>query len=259
MFNLYEMIANAQNGAAMNAMAQQFGLTPQQTQAAIEALLPAFTLGLKQATQTPQGLAALFATMAQPQARAAFEQPPFAAQMQQFGTDALAAMFGSKDVSRAVADQAAPFAGVGPEILKKMLPAVAALIMSGLFRSAAQTQSGWADMLDQVFKQGQAPTGQAPRPGGGDPMSDLLGSILGGMLGAGGAGGAAPRPAPERGSSPGLDQLSDLTRQFDAAGEEGRALMGQMFETGRQVQQAQIDGLQQIFDAFFGDAARRRS
>ena len=49
----------------MAGLGREFGLTPQQTQAAVESLLPAISMGLKQSTATPEGLADLFAVMGQ--------------------------------------------------------------------------------------------------------------------------------------------------------------------------------------------------
>ena len=42
MLPLFDMLANAQNGNGMEALARQFGLSQQQTQSAIEALMPKF-------------------------------------------------------------------------------------------------------------------------------------------------------------------------------------------------------------------------
>ena len=38
MANLYEILADAQNGESMNELGRQFGLSPHQTQAAVAAL-----------------------------------------------------------------------------------------------------------------------------------------------------------------------------------------------------------------------------
>ncbi|TIU05455.1 MAG: DUF937 domain-containing protein, partial [Mesorhizobium sp.] len=48
--SLFDILAQAQNGNGMQILAQQFGLSQQQTQSAIEALLPAFSQGLKRNT-----------------------------------------------------------------------------------------------------------------------------------------------------------------------------------------------------------------
>ena len=56
MASLYETLSDAQQGEAIAALGREFGLTPEQTQAAVESLLPAISLGLKQSTATPEGL-----------------------------------------------------------------------------------------------------------------------------------------------------------------------------------------------------------
>jgi Bacterial protein of unknown function (DUF937) len=54
MASLYETLSDAQQGEAIAALGREFGLTPEQTQAAVESLLPAISLGLKQSTATPE-------------------------------------------------------------------------------------------------------------------------------------------------------------------------------------------------------------
>ena len=56
MANLYEILADAQNGEAMAEIGRAYGLTQEQTDAAVAALLPAISMGLKRATETPEGL-----------------------------------------------------------------------------------------------------------------------------------------------------------------------------------------------------------
>src|SRR5262249_47744846 len=56
MANLYETLSGAQQGEAIAGLGREFGLTPQQTQAAVESLLLAISMGLKQSTATPEGL-----------------------------------------------------------------------------------------------------------------------------------------------------------------------------------------------------------
>jgi hypothetical protein len=50
MANLYETLSDAQQGGAIAGLGPEFGLTPQQTQAAVESLLPAISMGLKQSS-----------------------------------------------------------------------------------------------------------------------------------------------------------------------------------------------------------------
>jgi Bacterial protein of unknown function (DUF937) len=56
MASLYEILNNAHDGEGMTALGREFGLTPTQTQAAVTALLPAISTGLKQSTATPDAM-----------------------------------------------------------------------------------------------------------------------------------------------------------------------------------------------------------
>jgi hypothetical protein len=125
------------------------------------------------------------------------------------GNDALSVIFGSPDVSRAVIDQAQNFSGVSSDILKKMLPLLAGVVLSGLMRSGSSGKSaspgqpapsggGLGDILGQIFGREVSGSPSAPaEPGqkfpppasqppprptdpGGQPApdGDLLGSIL---------------------------------------------------------------------------------
>lgn len=294
MVNLNDILANAQGGDALDQFARQYNLTPQQTDAAVDALLPAFSIALKQAASSPDGLARLFQLMTQSNYQSAFDDPStaFGGQGRQTGNQALDALFGSPDVSRAVAQQASQFAGVGPDIIKRMLPIIAAMLIGGLFKSGTQGGGssagtgggGLGDILGSILGQlggvggggGGFPGGQrapapqqAPQPQQQDPqqvpdIGDILGQILGGVLGGGVARGGmpdgsdtnTPQPGSQRGSTPGLDELSELTKKLDARGVSGQALFGEMFDSGRNVQQDHVDNLQKVFESFLGGGRR---
>ena len=182
---LYETLSNAHDGEAITALGREFGLTPTQVQAAVTALLPAISTGLKQSTATLDGLSNLFGMMGQQQdlqqmyddPETAFDSKGVAA-----GNDALSVIFGSPDVSRAVIDQAQKFSGVGSDILKKMLPVLAGILISGLMRSRSTGMSGapgpipsggsLGDILGQVFGRGMPGSSAAPADPG--PQSPPL-------------------------------------------------------------------------------------
>src|SRR6478735_2592788 len=106
MANLYEVLAGAQQGKAMFGLGREFGLSPEQTQAAVTALLPAISMGLKQSTATPEGLGDLFALMGQqPDLHAMYNDPraTLSPQARAAGNEVLAKMFGSPNASRAIA------------------------------------------------------------------------------------------------------------------------------------------------------------
>ena len=101
MANLYDILASAQHGDALAELGDQFGLTPQQTKAAVAALLPAISIGLKRATETPEGLLGeLFSVMGrQPELFAMYDNPSaaFSRDGREAGNALLAKMFGTPD------------------------------------------------------------------------------------------------------------------------------------------------------------------
>lgn len=140
----------------VGGIASQFGLSPDQANAAVGALLPAVLGGIKKAEQG--GMLDQVANIA--------NQTQAPTQDVSAGNNILGQIFGSKDVSRQVAAQASAQTGISDTILKAMLPIVAGLV------------------AQQVAK----------RMGGGAMGSvagGLLGSILGGAGASGGLGGLA--------------------------------------------------------------------
>lgn len=197
MANLYEILANAQQGQAIDELAREFGLSREQTEAAIAALLPAISLGLKRATATPDGLGDVFALMGgRPALQAMYTDPraAFSPEGRDAANAALSQMFGTPEASRAIADQAQQFSGIGSAILKKLLPIVVGMILSGLMRSRSgeaapppsrpqqqpqpqqqQGGGGLFDILREIFpQQGSRPSGPAPDTGGISSIGDLM-------------------------------------------------------------------------------------
>lgn len=108
MASLSEILDDAHGGEVISALGCKFGLTPEQTQAAVAALLPAISMGLKQSTATPDGLGNQFGVMgAQQHLQAMYEDPrtAFGREGRAAGDEVLSSIFGSPDVSRAVADR----------------------------------------------------------------------------------------------------------------------------------------------------------
>ena len=171
--NLLDMIMSAQGGQAPQNVGSQFGLDANQSQNAIAALLPAISSALKQNTAKPQGLQSLLGALQGGQHQQYLDNADLYAKPEttQQGHAILGHLFGSKEVSRAVAGRAAQKSGVGADVLKKMLPLVASMAMGSLSKQTQQP-----DMMSQLA--GLALGGgqqQQQRSGGG-----LLGALLGG-------------------------------------------------------------------------------
>jgi hypothetical protein len=221
--SLFDMLTQAQNGNGLDALARQFGLSQQQTQSAVEALMPAFSQGLKRNTSDPYGLGAFMTAMASGQHAKYFENAgqAFSPQGVDEGNGILGHLFGSKDLSRAVASQAAQASGVSQQVLQQMLPAIASMVMGGLFKQTSnqlargqmQAAGGFGgvnnplgEIIEQMMRQAgggaQAPTPpprQAPQPQ--NPMDNPLGKVLQDMFG----GGAQPpqgQPQPQQTENP---------------------------------------------------------
>jgi len=212
--SLFDVFAQAQNGAGMQALAQQYGLSMQQTQAAVQALLPAFSQGLQRNTADPYGMGAFITAMASGQHAKYFEDATraFSPQGIDEGNGILGHLFGSKDLSRAVASQAAQATGLSQQVLQQMLPAMASMMMGGLFKQTNnQMQAGGfggsnnplGEIIEQMMRQGglaPAPqTRQAPQPAPNPYGENPLGKVLQDMFGGGAQ---QPQSQPQQAPNP---------------------------------------------------------
>lgn len=190
--NLTDILAQA---GGLQSVARDLGLSEDQAAAGAEALLPAILGGMKkQAQAQPAGLEGLGGLLGQLGGGGLLDQvlSPQRTDPSQ-GNEVLGQIFGSKDVSRAVADNAAAQSGLDSGVLRKMLPLLAMLVTGFM---AKQAGGG----------------GQAPEGGGLGGLGGLIGS-LGGMLGGAGSGAS--------GQSGGA--LGGLTAMLDMNG-DGNAL-----------------------------------
>src|SRR5262245_34505369 len=165
-------------------LGRQFGLNEAQTRAAFEQLTPVVAAGIRRNNQTDDGLGNLLKAL-QAGNHSRYADDPRSLQFDQVADDGnaiLGHVFGSKDVSRGVANQAADLSGVGSAVLKKMLPVIAAIIMGQL----AKKMGGGA---------ARAPQGGSTGGSGGGGLGDILGDILGGGRQTAPQGGGADAPA----------------------------------------------------------------
>jgi hypothetical protein len=264
MFNWFDLMRQAQGGAAFDNMARQFGLSPEQVQRATAALLPAFAMGLQRNAANPNAMEQFFKLMSAGHYPSFFESAAqaFTPQARQEGTTVLNQLFGSDDVSRRVAQQAAAVSGVGADILQQMLPLMAGIFAGGLSQfarsgpatgpmaaafapeqkppsSPGQTGFGaWADLWSGFLGGGAKPSAPSnPAPGSFDEM---MASFLAAQRVPAARGAEAPKPEAGSGSP-------------DAAGAFGA--WGQMMDSGREMQQQHLASLQSIFDSMWRRSA----
>ncbi|HEX5777228.1 MAG TPA: DUF937 domain-containing protein, partial [Xanthobacteraceae bacterium] len=251
--------------------------------------------GLKQSAETPEGFAGLIGMMAQESALPGMyddDNEAFGDRGRRAGNDALGMVFGSKDVSRAVADQAQRASGIGSSILKQMLPVVVGMILSGLLKGLG----GGGAQGRQIPAPQPMPQ---PGPGGGGHsggLGDILGEILGGRVPGGSSGGGAPFPFPipdgrggpqapsgggpmpgglgdilkdilgggmgRGGSGDGtpardLKDLSDLSNKLPfAGGGLGEQVFGDLLEPGHDVDRRHAANIEQLLDDLLGGRGR---
>jgi hypothetical protein len=181
-------LLGAQSGNAARQLGQQFGLDESQASSALAALLPALAAGVK-SNAAGGGLDGLLASLAGSGATRYAEDLGAlgAPQAVDDGNGILGQIFGSKEVSRQVAQRASAQSGVSPDLLKQMLPVVAALVMGGLAKQRMGggtgvpigTQlgaSGGGGLMDAL-----APMLDANKDGSiADDVMGMLGKFMGG-------------------------------------------------------------------------------
>lgn len=173
--NLFDMISQASGGGAVQQVSQQTGLSQNQTQQAIKALLPAIAAGLQRNAQQAGGLQSLLGALEKGNHQQYLDQPDILSrpEARQDGNAILGHLLGSKDTSRAVAAHASQKTGIDSQILKMILPMVASMAMGSLSKQTKEPSmlQALADVLGGAQPQPAAPSG--------------LGGLLGGLLGGG--------------------------------------------------------------------------
>ena len=193
----------------LKSMAQELGVDEAQAASSAAALAPAILDGFKkQAQSQPTGLEGFGGLLGKLGGGGLLDnvlapQPTDVSQ----GNNVLGQIFGSKDVSRAVAQNVAEQSGLDPSLLKKMLPMLAMLVTGYL----AKQQGTGAEAQ---------PSPSAALGGGlGGGLGDLLGGLLGGQNF-----GHAPQGAASSGLASMLDMNGDGNALDDILRIAGKAM-----------------------------------
>ena len=189
--NLMDMLTEANGGKGVAQLAERFGLDQSQAQAAIGALLPALSSGLKRNVAQPGGLEALLGALKNGNHDQYINDPSKLTDDNTIndGNAILGHLLGSKEVSRAAASRASAKTGIPDDLLKKLLPVIATMAMGALSKQSKDMDLG--SILTGAL------TGNAPQGGKG------LGSGLGGLLGSL-MGGKKPGASPQAGGLGGM-------------------------------------------------------
>ncbi|MEI8144185.1 MAG: DUF937 domain-containing protein [Alphaproteobacteria bacterium] len=258
MFDLSDALKQAQANPAFEGMIKQFGIPMEQATAAMQAMLPAFTLGLNNATQSPSDFAALFGQFAATPGAMAMMQNPLAAGPAtiEAGQAMMKQMFGSPALANQIAQQAATTSGVATELVSTLMPFLASTLVGELMKGAMSGQNPLGAVLSSVMGQ------LAPSNASGG-LLDMITGMIGGFMGQ--------KPATP--GIPGFDQLAQMMQQMQAAnpllnmqatpsevsgprslGQQAAdtwtSTFGQMFQMGREMQEKQIEQASALFEQF---------
>ncbi len=272
MRTIMDMLNDSTSGNLAANMARQYGLAQEQMVAVMASLMPAFAEGMRRSASDPAGFLKLM------QAYAAMHQAGMASQAfnqaaVEQGNAILGQLFGSKDLSRAVAAQAAQATGLSASILKAMLPALAPAVIDGMFKQMAGggAQNPFGKMMEQMAG-GQNPWGKMleqmmGQASGGQASINPWGKMLEGMLGGGAQGAGSTTDSP-------LGRMEEMFGGASKTASSGRArgededsgsrkrgpleeMIGDMFDTGRTVQRDYQKGIESIFDEFLGGMKKK--
>ena len=244
MFNWFDLMRQAQTNAALAALAQQFNLSGDQTQKTMAAFMPAFAMGLQHATASSDP-ARLFQSMMSGAYQNFWQAAgnPFTPQAQQEGRRLLDQLFGSDDVSRRVAHQAADYAGISTETMQQLLPILAGIMAGGMshwMTAHAQAIQSFASSKDGARETPGSANPRAdlwagwmtatdPEKKHANPFEDMMASVL-----------KAPPPKPPEEAPPSAPSFDE------------------MMEKGREMQLQYLASLQSIFsDAWTTDPSKR--
>ena len=263
MLPLFEMMMQAQNGAAMDVMAKQLNLAQEQATKAIAALMPAFSAAFRRSAEDPSSFMTLMQAIGSGSYAPYFEDigKAFTPTGLTEGNALVERLFGSREVADAIAAQAAQMTGIGQEIYQKMMPALADMLMGGLFKTSASAapanpflNTATGEMMQIWLKgMGFAPK-QAPMPQASvfdNPFTQAMGLMFGAPPEKAGAG----NPLMD---NPFTKAFQDMVRGFPAAkpasgsdaenAEAGEldSMLSAMFDSGLEVQKAYQQKLESI-------------
>lgn len=165
----YDRLAAAQNGQVLDNLAQQFGLSQEQTADAVRTMLPTLTRAVQANIQTKNGLESLLRALSSGRHERYFDDPGIVGDpaVADDGRAILGHMLGSERNSRALATQASYATGIGGVLLEQLLPYLASILMGMLFKD------GGANIEDILRRMPQG-------GGGGGGLGDILNRLPGG-------------------------------------------------------------------------------
>ena len=136
--NLMDLLKDAGAENSVGTIGKQLNLGGAETKAMIDAVAPALMRGLQKGSSSSGGLSALARALQSGNHQAYVDRPDEIGSSSAIddGKRILGHVFGSKDVSRNVAADAAAKSGVDASLIKQALPMIAGLAMGALSKKS---------------------------------------------------------------------------------------------------------------------------
>jgi hypothetical protein len=168
------------SAGGLSAIAQQVGVSEGEAKSGAAALLPALMGGFKKQATGGGGMDGLTSLLSRAGGTGLLdnvvsERPTDV----NAGNQLLGNLFGSKDVSRGVAHQAAQSSGLDPSVLKRMLP-ILAMVAAGVMAKQSSGHQEGGGMLGQLAgaiggQRGGSLGSLLDLNGDGNPLDDIMG------------------------------------------------------------------------------------
>jgi len=136
-----DLLAKAGGDASIRKMGQQLGLGGADTSKLVTALAPALLKGMQNQGKAASGFSGLEKALKSGQHQRYLDDPDLvsASTTKADGNNILGHLFGSKDVSRNVAADAAASTGIDASLIRKSLPILAAIAMGAMSKSTGSS------------------------------------------------------------------------------------------------------------------------
>lgn len=141
--NFLDLLANSGGGDSLGRLGSELGIGSSDMGGLVGAIAPALMRGFQRKTESDSGLGALQAALASGNHQRYLDKPDLMAteEARTEGNGILGHVFGSKDVSRNVAAQAAENTGIDAALIKKALPFIASLAMAAMSKNSNSGRS----------------------------------------------------------------------------------------------------------------------
>ena len=221
MSSLLDLLLETDNNGLSDKISEQYGLDKNQTINALQALMPAFSQGLKRNVGSPQDFGAFMQALAEGNHSQYISNPAQAFTQNGIdeGNQILGPLFKSKALSSKIATQAAIKSGISVNTLKHMLPSLAPLILGSLTKNMRGGNSSQSNVQQYGATGGANPLGRILEElmkGGlnnrGSSGNNPLGDIIDQMMGRNGGFGAPKNR--KTGQSSREDRLGDIFGQM---------------------------------------------